>query len=298
MHHLHDSPFFRCSPPQDTKYRDSKVSKIFLVQMLSSFGSLVYCAYAETAVEGGCGELSCMGELEQLVATILVERLLYTFAFDNALPQLQARLRFARETSGVDPARFSVAESEYILDPYDLQREIINRYMDQVLMFGYMVLFVVAFPVAPLLGYISNILQIHQFGRSLLFRKQRNIPVGAQDIGMFQGCFEIVSSLAVVSNSALVFFTMRTQLFPDLEFSILVWLFFGTQTIIWGIMRLVEVSVADMPHSVMIQLKRQEFIRAECFDDDLFIDYGPTEQPPPSPTKSSRRSDLSPPRIR
>ena len=41
----------------------------------------------------------------------------------------QAHLRLKRETQGADKQMFSRAESEFILDPYDLQREILNRYM-------------------------------------------------------------------------------------------------------------------------------------------------------------------------
>jgi hypothetical protein len=40
------------------------------------------------------------------------------------------------------------------------QNENIRRYMDQVLMFGYMVLFVTALPAAPLLGFVSNVIQV------------------------------------------------------------------------------------------------------------------------------------------
>ena len=110
-------------------YRDSKVVKIFVVQMISSFGGLSYAAFFEEGLEGSCADdASCIGTLGQLVSTILVERLVFTLVFDNLLPRLQARRRFLRETAGVgDPAHFSPAEQEFILDPYDLNREIINR---------------------------------------------------------------------------------------------------------------------------------------------------------------------------
>ena len=139
-------------------------------------------------------------------------------------------------------------------------------------MFGYMVLFVSAFPLAPFLGYVSNILQIHQFGEAMLHRKQRNLPVGVQDIGSFQRCFEAVAALCVATNSGLIFFTMRKNYFPggDVDLAVLVWLFFGTQALVFGLVALVSSAVDDVPEFVATQLARQEFVRGELFDDDLF----------------------------
>jgi hypothetical protein len=71
--------------------------------------------------------------------------------------------------------------------------------------------FLSVFPVGPFIGYVSNIQQIHQFGSSVLWRKRRLVPEGAQDIGSFQNCFETMATMAMVSNSALVFFAMRDK---------------------------------------------------------------------------------------
>ena len=141
--------------------------------------------------------------------------------------------------------------------------------------------------MAPFLGYVSNILQVHQFGNALLFRKQRNMPVGAQDIGSFQGCFEIVASLAVVTNCALIFFTMHEALFPNVELFYLVWIFFGTQALIWGIMGIVKYSISDVPKEVEMQLLRQDFIRREAFHDDLF------DEPPGARSLKKKKHTVS-----
>mmetsp|Transcript_57017 Transcript_57017/g.114351 ORF Transcript_57017/g.114351 Transcript_57017/m.114351 type:complete len:874 (+) Transcript_57017:119-2740(+) len=253
----------------DTGFRDSKIQKVFFVQVISSFGSLAYCAYLESYLEGGCGDgTRCMAQLSQLVVTILVERFLFTLLFDNVIPRAMAHYRFKKETSGCGKRAFSVAEEEFILDAYDQQNEIIRRYMDQVLMFGYMVLFVTALPAAPLLGYASNVIQVHEFGCAMLYRKQRNVPVGVQDIGAFQGCFETIAKLAIFTNAGLVFFTMRDVYFAGSSDVFVLWCLFGTLFLIVYLLSVVESVVGDVPECVRVQLERQSFLVEELFDHD------------------------------
>jgi len=210
-----------------------------------------------------------MDALAEVVGTILIDRFVITVFLDNIIPRVMTFWRYKKETKGVADSRlseFTKFELEFILDPFALSREIIGRYMDQVHMFGYMVLFVCAFPVAPFLGYFSNILQIHQFGYTLLFRKQRNFPVGAQDIGSFQDCFQKVAFLSIPSNMGLIFFTMREFYFPpDFPTEYVVWLFFGTQALLLTLVNAIGGAMLSIPESVDLQLRRREFIEAEIF---------------------------------
>merc|ERR1740130_775162 len=97
--------------------------------------------------------------------------------------------------------------------------------MDQVLLFGYVVLFAVAFPLGPLLGYLSNTIQMKFFGTALLNYYQRNMPYGVTNIGAFQTCFETVARFSIVTNSAVVVWTMSHSVLGLWDYATRIWIF-------------------------------------------------------------------------
>ena len=74
----------------------------------------------------------------------------------------------------------------------------------------FVTLFVVAFPGAPVLASVSNWITIRMDCNKYLFMYRRASPTGAQDIGTWQTVFAIMSGAAVVTNGALLVFTMDT----------------------------------------------------------------------------------------
>lgn len=52
-----------------------------------------------------------------------------------------------------------------------------------MIQFGYAALFVVAFPLAPLLALLNNYVEIRVDSYKVLHNTARPIPCGAQDIG-------------------------------------------------------------------------------------------------------------------
>jgi len=80
---------------------------------------------------------------------------------------------------------------------------------------------------------------------------------------------------------------MHEALFPNVELFYLVWIFFGTQALIWGIMGIVKYSISDVPKEVEMQLLRQDFIRREAFHDDLF------DEPPGARSLKKKKHTVS-----
>lgn len=57
--------------------------------------------------------------------------------------------------------------------------------------YGYVTLFVSAFPLAPLLSLLSNVVEIRTDGWKLLHAYRRALPLGAEDIGTWFAIFQV-----------------------------------------------------------------------------------------------------------
>ena len=83
--------------------------------------------------------------------------------------------------------------------------------------------------------------------------------MGAEDIGTWQDILQITSVAAVVTNAALVVYTMDlTNDFSDVG---QLWIFIGFQYTIFVIMAIFAFLVDDMPEEVAIQLGRQQYLQ-------------------------------------
>lgn len=67
----------------------------------------------------------------------------------------------------------------------------LEDYAELAIQYGYVTLFVAAFPLAPLLAYISNIVEIRTDGWKLLHAFRRALPLGAQDIGSWMSILQV-----------------------------------------------------------------------------------------------------------
>jgi Calcium-activated chloride channel len=75
-----------------------------------------------------------------------------------------------------------------------------DDYAEMIVQFGYVTLFVVSFPLAPLLAFISNYVEIRADALKILTQMSRPRPSGAEDIGTWHTILETMGKFSVISN--------------------------------------------------------------------------------------------------
>lgn len=86
-------------------------------------------------------------------------------------------------------------------------QESFRDYTQIIMQYGYVTLFVVAFPLAPLLAFVNNIVAVHVDAYKLTCGFQRPYPTPAHSIGVWFYFLDVISTFAIVTNCGIIFFT-------------------------------------------------------------------------------------------
>ncbi|CAM9168269.1 unnamed protein product [Sphacelaria rigidula] len=254
----------------DTAYEDNLIGKTFMFQFVNSYASLVYIAFIKEPLGHGC-PVSCMDELSTNLGTVFLTRLVVGNIAEVAIPILKTRKRQGEKKTGADPEReFSGPEQEFMKETYDVMLGTFKDYAELTIQFGYATLFVAAYPLSCLLALVNNYIEIRIDAWKLCQVSRRPEPRGAEDIGTWYHILDIMSHVAVVTNSAIVAFT--SELFDDQSSVTRVWIFLGIEHGMLLFKYGLEAAIPDSPEDVGIQLARNEFLVSKVVhntpDDD------------------------------
>jgi len=187
------------------------------------------------------GAVDCIGELYEQLYIQMSVNWLFCFLFVHLLnPTLRIVRRFLRKVPGKDAlddatfqrARASVEEGadnvleggKNLCNPVDLWLRVLHEddlgflnitemYLIILLQFGYIALFSVAFPIAGVVGIVSNIISFRTDLWAILRNSTRPLPQGAQDTGAWLGLFYLIAGLALISNCSIITVTTVQPLF-------------------------------------------------------------------------------------
>ena len=265
-----------------TQYEDSLILKTFLFQFFNNYSSFTYIALFQNFVsfhgsQKGCYYPGgCLGLLEKSLLTVFATKLIVSNFFEikgvlwdkcvsdnikNGLSAcVNAILRRKTKDTALIEKNMLEAEKQMDLGVYDVYSSIAD-YLELVMQFGYVTLFVVACPLAPFLAFISDYVESRIDALKLIEGARRPQPDGARDIGTWEDILKFMGYLAVGTNAFIIIFDgnfgyIRADM-PMAEkwvgFLILEHLMFAIKlTVGW--------LLPDVPHDVTLQLARQEFI--------------------------------------
>jgi hypothetical protein len=187
-------------------------------------GNLVYPGMPECYK--GCGTvfrpMRCMDELSTQIMMIFVTQLVAGNFSEIVFPFISRKLKVRKEMKGLgkitDPKtgeeRYRTPEEVYEqpeleakFSEYRIEKEAFNDYAEMVIQFGFVTLFVVAFPLTPVLALVNNILELHVDSFKLCFGFRRPFPQIGSNIGKWAFFMNLQSTISVVTNIAIIIFT-------------------------------------------------------------------------------------------
>ena len=136
-----------------------------------------------------------------------------------------------------------------------------------------------ALPCSSFFAFISNIFEVKGDAWKLMNLYQRPVPVIAQDIGAFQQIFTVIAGCSVISNAALMKFTLTVL--NDFDQFTQWWIFVGFQWVMFTVMVVLASSIEEESQDTRIQRQRGEYLGSKLIehmaDDDVDIVRPSTE---------------------
>jgi len=103
-------------------------------------------------------------------------------------------------------------QSEYELQMSQLSYTgTFDDFNDRVVQFGYLVLFAPAFPLAPLLALINNVVEIRTSAYRMVKGFQRPVWRAREGIGTWMNVLDLIGFLGVITNAAMISFVGRQR---------------------------------------------------------------------------------------
>jgi len=133
----------------------------------------------------------------------------------SSSPEAGAADKLAKRGSAQDESDcVSVAEQDFVRHPAS---NVVDEYKEVVIMYGYMVLFASAFPLAPFLCLISLGLELRADAYKFC-EARRPLPRAARHHPLWFDCMHMLTSAAIMTNIGLVLFTVPNAL-PEVSLS-------------------------------------------------------------------------------
>lgn len=151
-----------------------------------------------------CDEGGCLAELAIQLAVIMVGKQIINNCQEIMIPKLRSLVRKWQISKLESRTSKEVWEEDYeLIDNEGLFEE----YLEMVLQFGFITIFVAAFPLAPLFALLNNWLEIRLDAHKFVCETRRPVAERCQNIGVWFTILDAIAHLAVISNAFLIAFT-------------------------------------------------------------------------------------------
>lgn len=273
----------------ETEHENSMILKSFVFSFVNAYISFFYLIFFAPYISrndypnmppdapqkkwtGQCGAPTCMDTLAINLGVVMGFNIIIGSIIEQAIPYIKFRISRAKESDdSSNPIEIDFSKPEYS------SKNILMDYLQVTLSYGYMTMFIAPLPAMALLVDIYVWFQLKGDSWKLCNLYRRPWPESAEDIGSWQSIFELLNSISVITNGALIIFTM--QLFDQYTISQKFWAYIIFQWIVFTLQFMIKIVIPDVSQGILIQKERQDYLNRKIIkreidhnEDDHIVD--------------------------
>nr|XP_040024885.1 anoctamin-1-like isoform X1 [Gasterosteus aculeatus aculeatus]XP_040024886.1 anoctamin-1-like isoform X1 [Gasterosteus aculeatus aculeatus]XP_040024887.1 anoctamin-1-like isoform X1 [Gasterosteus aculeatus aculeatus] len=219
-------------PKTKEEFEEKLIFKSFFLKSMNAFAPIFYVAFFKGRFGGRpgdyvyvfgdyrieeCAPPGCLIELcIQLSMIMLGKQLIQNNVFEVLIPKLKKMYRTILE----EKVKKRAAENEenateekrprqqfdkdYALEPYE---GVTPEYMEMIIQYGFVSLFVASFPLAPAFALLNNVIEIRLDAAKFVTEIRRPDAVRCKDIGIWYNILCGISKFSVITNAFVISFT-------------------------------------------------------------------------------------------
>ncbi|KAI5626982.1 anoctamin-5 isoform X2 [Silurus asotus] len=219
-------------PKTHLEYENKLTIKMFLFQFVNYYSSCFYVAFFKGKFVGYPGKYAymfsewsglrneecdpggCLIELTTQLVIVMAGKQVWGNIQEALVPWLQ-NWWSSRSARSHPESLYSRWEQDYDLQNFS-QFGLFYEYLEMVIQFGFITLFVASFPLAPLLALMNNILEVRVDAWKLTTQFRRPVAAKAHSIGAWDEILNMIAVFSVVTNAFIVAFT--SEMIPRLVY--------------------------------------------------------------------------------
>ncbi|XP_060931935.1 anoctamin-5 [Limanda limanda] len=210
-------------PKTHLEYENKLTVKMFLFQFVNYYSSCFYVAFFKGKFVGypgnyaymfgvwtnlrneECDPGGCLIELTTQLVIVMTGKQVWGNIQEALVPWLM-NWWGSRKARKHPESLYSRWEQDNDLQSFG-QLGLFDEYLEMVIQFGFITLFVASFPLAPLLALINNVIEVRVDAWKLTTQYRRPVAAKAHSIGAWEEILSGIAVLSVVTNAFIVAFT-------------------------------------------------------------------------------------------
>ncbi|XP_075154721.1 anoctamin-2-like isoform X2 [Haematobia irritans] len=213
-----------------TEYDESLTLKIYSFQFVNYYSSLFYIAFVKGKFVGypreynrlfnlrqqECNPGGCLMELCLQLVIIMIGKQVVNGIVEITVPLLKKRLK--KKCTSKNKQKLQIHNQwtkDYHLQPWSSSL-MFAEYLEMVIQYGFVTLFGLAFPLAPLFALINNVIEVRTDALKMLKYIRRPMAQRAHEIGVWFNIMQVVTRIAVTSCALIIAFS--TNFIPKLVY--------------------------------------------------------------------------------